>query len=72
MCVGVSLFKEEIEGQWGVGAGLVGTEGVGRLEEVLFEVSRVSLSPPFVSSFQMWGVEPGVSGLSSYLSREVH
>lgn len=60
-----SLCKEEIGWQWGVSAGLVGTEGV------LF---RVSLPPPlfFVSSFEMWGGELGVTGLCSYLSKEVH
>lgn len=46
------------------GAGLVGTEGV------LF---GVSLSPSFfVSSFEMWGGERRVTGLCSYLSKEVH
>lgn len=50
--VGVSLCKEEIGLQWGVSAGLVGTEGVGRFE-VLFEVS---LSPPLLSLLLRCGV----------------
>lgn len=61
---GESLCKEENGWQRGVGAGLVGTEGV------LF---GVSLSPSFfVSSFEMWGGERRVTGLCSYLSKEVH
>ncbi len=51
--VGESLCKEEIGLQWGVSAGLVGTEGVGRFEEVLFEVS---LSPPLLSLLLRCGV----------------
>lgn len=63
--VGVSLCKEEI------GAGLVVTVGVGRFAEVVFEVS-VSVPPPLVSFFKMWGGEPGVTGLCLYLCGEVH
>lgn len=49
-----------------------GAGGVRKFEEVLLGVSLLDPPLPFVSSFQMWGVEPGDSGPHSYLSREVH